>query len=270
MKEQRIVIGSIFLLILLCCTSSQAQSINSTDETSSSNQIHHDLIQPPEGMIFIPSGVFHMGSPEANSLVEMDAFFLDQALVTVEDFERMIPAIQSTESLATWRSFAETPLWWSSGNCSIGSEGKDRPANCLNWYAAKAYCALQGKRLPTEEEWEYAARAGTTTRFWWGAEYEAIRCPDLKDPVARSGPSCNPWNVCDMIGTNEWTSSRFLNYPTLEAYVHQDVDNADSRTIRGGTCMLNEDRIAVWDRFYYAQDVNRSGTTFRCAKSIHP
>src|SRR4029450_4201793 len=94
------------------------------------------------------------------------------------------------------------------------ASGTDQlPVNYVNWYAANAYCAWAHKRLPGDSEWEYAARAGSRTRYWWGNdldESDAERANfgsqlwTVGHPKAR-----NHWGFFDMLGNVlEWTSTK--------------------------------------------------------------
>lgn len=116
------------------------------------------------------------------------------------------------------------------GTLPASFRGSDQPMVCVDWSQAEAYCERQGKRLPTEGEWEYAARAGTTTDYFWGSVAaggcgygniadktklsdgnswtDAIQCTDgygeVTSPVGSFSP--NPWGLYDMTGNvGEWT-----------------------------------------------------------------
>ncbi|MZH05859.1 MAG: SUMF1/EgtB/PvdO family nonheme iron enzyme [Nitrospinae bacterium] len=103
-------------------------------------------------------------------------------------------------------------------------KGADRPVERVTWHEADEFCRKNHKRLPTEAEWEYAARAGTTTEYYWGDEFEAgksnlcdstcdmnISAKNVSDGFSSTAPvgsfPANPWGLHDMTGNvYEWTS----------------------------------------------------------------
>ncbi len=99
-------------------------------------------------MVLIPAGEFQMGSnaspDELPHTVHLSAFQIDRYEVTQEKFEKVM---------------ADNPSDFS---------GANRPVERVTWYEARDYCKKFGKRLPTEAEWEKAARGGTETVFYWG------------------------------------------------------------------------------------------------------
>lgn len=112
-------------------------------------------------MILIPAGPFTMGSNDGlpnerpEHTVELDAFYIDQYEVTLALYRKFLEATQH-ESPPTWDDEAAT---------TVG----DRPAVGMKWADAEAYCKWAGKRLPTEAEWEKAARGTDGRRYPWGS-----------------------------------------------------------------------------------------------------
>ena len=106
--------------------------------------------QPPEGMVWVPPGEFVMGLEGASNKtphkVYLDGFFIDQFEVVQKNYERLRGANPSKFT------------------------GEDHPVDQVNWHEAKGYCAKAGKRLPTEAEWEKAARGGTSSLYFWGED----------------------------------------------------------------------------------------------------
>jgi formylglycine-generating enzyme required for sulfatase activity len=117
----------------------------------------------------------------------------------------------------------------------------DHPVVNLSWYDAQAFCRWAGVRLPTEAEWELAAR-GPTGRIWpWGDEPPTpLRCNyGLKvggtTPVGLFGGGASPYGVLDMAGnTAEWTSSLWLPYPYAGGDGRAAGEHDGLRTVRGG------------------------------------
>ncbi len=127
---------------------------------------------PPEGpcparMVLLPEGVFQMGSlagvgsrdEEPAHPVHLSAFCIDRSEVTVLQYRQCAGCS------------APVPLPDPVAYCNWGAVGRDdQPINCVTWSQAVAYCESVGGRLPTEAEWEYAARGATQRRFPWGNE----------------------------------------------------------------------------------------------------
>jgi formylglycine-generating enzyme required for sulfatase activity len=153
-----------------------------------------------EGMIWIEGGTFMMGSGDEGSwlssgtfkdekpahTVTVDGFYMDKTEVTQEQYEQIMGNNPS--------KFKDCPT------C---------PVDNLLWSEAEEYCKKAGKRLPTEAEWEYAARAGTRTQFYWGNNMDDNyawymgNAHRQTQPVAQTQP--NAWGLYDMSGNvSEW------------------------------------------------------------------
>ena len=163
----------------------------------------------PEGMVLVPGGSYTIGRDDGHEwsrpahTAVVDSFAIGRTEVTVADYKRYVKATRAAEP---WTAEPDSLL----------------PVTRVTWAEANAYCgwAYDGGRLPTEEQWEAAARGVDGTVYPWGAEPEPGRANTLS--AGRSGPApvgsfpqgASPVGAQDLIGNVwEWTSSRMLAYP---------------------------------------------------------
>jgi formylglycine-generating enzyme required for sulfatase activity len=158
--------------------------------------------------------------------------------------------------------------------------GDNYPVESVDWNSAQQFCQTLGGRLPTEAEWEYAARAGTTSRFTCG---DSIACVTniawyhsnsnlgngwQKQPVGTK--QCNAWGLCDMIGNVfEWVEDcwhgTYDSAPTTGYPPWTTNCTNSSRIARGGGFSTNLPRVSV--RIEMADLLGASFLGFRCAKA---
>jgi formylglycine-generating enzyme required for sulfatase activity len=175
-------------------------------------------------MVWIPPGPFTMGSDEKDirgrsvdlgltkpwfqdeapaHRVKLPGFYLDRHEVTNQDYGAYIRASQ-----------AQSPLSWKDG---VYPSGMDRyPVTDVTWYQADAFCSWMGKRLPTEAEWEKAARGSRKLRYPWGNEFDSGKANLLSDglrPVGSFPQGASPYRVEDLVGNVwEWTADWYQPY----------------------------------------------------------
>jgi len=218
-------------------------------------------------MATLPGGAFTMGSPSSEA--GHNAYEGPQREVTVKSFAIGVYEVTNAE----WKACVDD------GACKEKpSPGAERfPALFLSWRDAADYASWLSKksgrkyRLPTEAEWEYAARAGAATPYWWGEKFE--RAKVAKDGAAAVGSlDANAFGLYDVAGNaREWVADCYVNNFTRAPTDGAAVTDGDCgrRVIRGGswesapadTRVANRSRIDIGVRARYmgvrlALDIN--------------
>ena len=216
----------------------------------------------PEGMVLIEGGLLRMGRDDGEMYekptreVRVAPFFLDLTEVTNEMYLRYVRA-----------SGAPPPTHWRDG---IYPDGEARfPVVNVSWAQAAAYAEWQGKRLPRESEWEFAARGGDGRLYPWGNEWRT-GCANAGDGSAGSltrvgsFPGCaSPSGLLDLSGNAwEWTADRLLKYD------NPDVLLAPGRVIRGGAFDAKSDHATTTYRGVVPEGRGYEKTGFRCAMDV--
>ena len=216
-------------------------------------------------MVSVPAGEFIMGSddPEADdnekptSKVFVGAFLIDEFEVTNARYLRCIEAGSCTRPIG--RGYDDPTK-------------ANLPVTIISWQQAVAYCRWAGKRLPTEAEWEKAARGGDGRRYPWGNSFEAKRAnvgyTAGTTPVGSLPTGASPYGAMDMAGNVwEWTASLYKPYPYDPHDGREDLNGRGSRVERGGS-WYHPPRQARTTRRTAAGHIYRriSDLGFRCAK----
>lgn len=233
-----------------------------------------------EDMVFIPAGEFLMGCNTDNSWkwadakpphrVYLDAYYIDRHEVTETEFQRCVEA-------------GECMKPGSDDDCTWGKSGwETHPITCVKWKQAEAFCQWAGKRLPTEAEWEKAAR-GTDGRIYpWGNEVANCEFAVMDDGDTGCGkgstwevcskPKGNsPYGLCDMAGNvSEWVKDRYSKdaYNTSFARNPLGPSSGNNRILRGGSWYSNQITLQSFQRIGTDLDYWDYWSGFRCARSI--
>lgn len=215
------------------------------------------------GMCAIPAGTFQMGSLNGESdekpvhAVTLAAYELDEFEVTVSQYAACVTAGGCTAAAT-------------GGACNAGVSGRDNhPINCVDWNQATTYCAWAGKRLPTEEEWEYAARGTDGREYPWGNAAPGNQLCWSSGGTNRSSTCAvgsypsgkSPFGVQDMSGNVwEWVSSFY----TLD-YSSQPFGT--SPVSRGGSWYYDAASVVrSANRNRRASSFQSGNLGFRCAR----
>jgi serine/threonine protein kinase len=219
---------------------------------------------PLTDMILIPAGDFTMGSSVEKDIeegnpqrtVHLKAFYIDKYEVTNTHYKAYIDA-----------TGAAPPPTWPEGRVPPGKD--NHPVVGITWEEASAYARWAGKRLPTEEEWEKAARGTDGRMYPWGDSFEpqfANVCRDNASPVDSFPEDKSPYDVFNMAGNvREWTATR--------AQVKDKASNElqEKIIIRGGSWgpQLPSDNARCSNRGFMPLGPSQQRFTvlgFRCAK----
>lgn len=207
----------------------------------------------PKGMAYIPGGTYRMGGK--GKPVTVKPFCIDRTEVTAWEYEGCVDRELCSESGSK-----------SGFKCTFGAK-PTHPINCITWNQAKSYCEARRKRLPTEAEWEWAARGGPAgNRYPWGNDPPSNQLcwsgpgsdlpKDLLDrgtcPVERYPRDVTPQGVKAMGGNvGEWTATSA---------------GKGKRIVRGGYWADDASKsLLVANREPTSMSEHTSGTGFRCA-----
>ena len=205
--------------------------------------------------------------------LQLPAFCIDQFEVTNSQFNQFV---EDTGYMTTAEKRGTSDTWndqgriWNrnvfdvdwlhpSGPASNINGLENHPVVHVSWYDAKAYCEWAGKRLPTKEEWEKAARGTEGWLYPWGNDWDpnrlnfyAVKPPSTK-PVGTYPTGISPYGAMDMLGN------------VLE-WVDGDPANSEKLERRGGSWGSVQVYLHVAWRNYADPDYTQSATGFRCAK----
>ncbi len=143
----------------------------------------------------------------------------------------------------------------------------DCPAIRISWYDAWCFAAWCGSRLPREYEWEFACRAGTETRYWWGDQMNSDRCTFRQGQTTpASDAHANPWGLRDLLG-NVWEWCEDWYSKGLSETVSQGFEGT-SRVLRGGSFYnYSPDYLRCANRDYYSPDYRNFILGFRISRT---
>lgn len=227
----------------------------------------------PSGMVLVPAGKFIMGTTRSDRqgldvprafddarpqhIVVLPAFYIDRTEVTNAQYKEFCIA-----------THYPVPPGWENGTYPAGQS--EYPVTRVSWYEASAFARWAGKRLPTEAEWEKAARGNDGRIYPWGDEWKeeyVVWGRSKPAPVASKPKGASPCGALDMAGNVfEWTSDWYAAYP--RATVKFEEYNKTLKVVRGGGYY---GLAFLASTFYRSVDVPAARSEwigFRCVKEI--
>jgi iron(II)-dependent oxidoreductase len=243
-----------------------------------------DAAKAPE-VVRIPAESFSMGNDSGPAdekprhQVEVAEFFIDRNKVTNGQFASFLNAngAQAADGQRWYDSDDnDARIHRRSGQWTADPGHESEPVVEVSWHGALAYCRWLGKRLPTEAEWEKAARGTDGRKYPWGNEppdksraHFAGGWNELR-PVGSFPNGASPYGVLDMAGNGwEWVSSAYLPYPYDAKDGREDLNHDAVRGTRGGGHDSRPEELTTTHRGRHVSRNPRGGhhnIGFRCAR----
>lgn len=265
-------------------------------ELGKARQQESNETPPPSNSVYanmalITAGRFQMGSGSGAfdekpvHTVYVDAFYIDKYEVTNAQYKKFVDANPQWRKNRIPRAYHNGSYLndWNVNEYPIGKG--EHPVTHVSWYAAMAYAQWADKRLPTEAEWEKAARGGAVgQRYPWGNSIDAGKAnygSNIDDTTRVGSYPANNYGLHDMAGNvREWCLDAYqggfyksshrrnpLAGGTLTEIVTRFTSQKDSRVLRGGSWSSPAQGMRVADRLGYTPTYAYPYVGFRCAKS---
>ncbi|MDC3961047.1 SUMF1/EgtB/PvdO family nonheme iron enzyme [Polyangium jinanense] len=251
---------------------------------------HVELPSPTADMVLVPAGSFTMGHAKegktekpAHTVTISKPFYIDRTEVAAEEYTRCVAAGKCTRSGVHGPGVDEADATKFAPFCTEPDPAKARhPINCIDQGQAAKLCAFLGKRLPTEAEWEYAARGKDERLYPWGEEpatctlgnfsRAAGQCPGRAKgtmPVGSFPDHASPFGALDMAGNVwEWVADAFDPGAYTKAERKDPlVPTGAKGVIRGGSWDFVSSAAKTTTRYAFDRATGHVSTGVRCAKA---
>ena len=266
-----VIIVGIIAVLMFRGSSEEVRSTGSDTQTSNANSTT-STPAAPAGMAYVPGGEYMMGRNDGDGYespahsVTVRPFFMDIYEVTNEEYAKYVQTHPQSS----------VPGYWINDAYPAGAARK--PVTGVTWADAAAYAGWAGKRLPTEEEWEFAARGTDGRRYPWGNDWRSGAANVATSAasggrgdtgmvdVGRYNGAPSPFGIYDMAGNAwEWTAGNLKTYQG--GRLPADA-NPNDKVIRGGSWASTADQATTTFRRGWAatSEKDYSFTGFRCVK----
>jgi formylglycine-generating enzyme required for sulfatase activity len=215
-------------------------------------------------------GADNAGSASPGHPLDLPAYYLDKTEVTNAMYAKFVQAT-GFQTKGDWRSRADGTKF---DPAHFDVNRDPHPVVNVTWDDAAAYCKWAGRRLPTEAEWEKAARGGDKRLWPWGnephPEFANVDVgqeeePDTK-PVGSFARDASPAGILDLAGNvREWTASIWHDYPLTNP--SEESPGTDRHVVRGASAFSLRDAIEVTRRIADPNGAANKDLGFRCAVS---
>lgn len=266
------------------CTPNSAAQDAETGTDGTADDGTGETGEPPvePGMVRIPTGMVWRGCIDGDAeclnaelpgrWIEVSTFDIDQHEVTVAKYLECVAAAECNATPAEPECNAEHP------------ERSDHPINCATYFNARDYCTWREKRLPTEAEWERAARGDQLSRFPWGDTTPSCTLAVIADangngcgtgttaPVGSKPDGDSFFDIADMTGNvAEWTTDWYSQtyYAESPDTDPQGPEDGTTRCLRGGSFTATSDNPIhrISRRFPSPPATSYELSGFRCART---
>lgn len=245
-------------------------------------------------MELIPAGEFSMGSSSGETdekpvhPVYLDAFYIDKFEVTNAQYKEFVDANPQWRKTQIPRTYHDGYYLahWNGNDFPPGKE--NYPVVYVSWYAAMAYAQWAGKRLPTEAEWEKAARGGLEDNIYpWGNTIDASKANYYDGTEKELTPvgtyPANRFDLYDMIGNvREWCldaydAGFYMNSPkqnpvagamNIEEVTEDFINQKDNRVVRGGSWLNSPQSLRISNRYWRKPTDTNPNEGFRCVQPV--
>ena len=259
-------------------------------------EVENPLSPSDPDMMFIPAGGFDMGSNDKDAeddekprhTVYLDAFHINRYEVTNAQYKKFVdanPQWQKNRIPEKYHDGDYLKHW--NGNNYPPNKG-NHPVVYVSWYAAMAYAEWGGKRLPTEAEWEKAARGDRYGRdYAWGDSLDPHKAnygENIGDTTPVGNYDMNGYGLYDMTGNvwewclDEYDADFYSVSPRRNPVAGGTVNNVVSdftnvksvRVLRGGSWVSNAKFVRVSDRARFTPRITNKARGFRCVRPVTP